>query len=233
MRLVFILIYSLLAFKAKTQGDVTIPDTVKGLDSVIFDLLQGVPDGVYITYESFINNRPILKHRIVSTNDKQSPGFIARVIGSGQLQYLVDKDTVTLTAQTLWGFIENNTLYINNHHGIYCRVVLLGNLSCFVEKVESSDIAFDNVNKPWVVISSGKFYPVSGFVTVDGIQQYLINLKNNEVFEYNVPNFKKLISNDKPLLYSFELQSTKEQKKQIYTYIRRYNELHPFYVPKN
>lgn len=233
MRFLFILLYFLLAFKARTQGIGAVPDTVKGRDSLIFDLLRGVPDGVYITYESFKNNRPILKHQIVSTNDKQSPGFIARSLSSGRLKYLVDQDTVTLTSLTFWGFLENNTLYLNNSNGKYCRVILFGTLSSFVERVEASDLAFDNVNQSGVIISSGKIHPVSGIVSVDGMLQYLINLRNNEVLEYNLSNFKKLISDDKPLSYSFDLKSKKEQKKQIHSYLRRYNELHPFYVPKN
>jgi hypothetical protein len=63
------------------------------------------------------------------------------------------------------------------------------------------------------------------------LDQYLLNFETGELWDYDVLGIKELIKNDTELYQEYNKLRNRVKKKLMFSYIRKYNERNPLYIP--
>lgn len=175
-------------------------------------------DGVYLTFQDFKNNNPILPSKIIFNSNKDDNNFLKYVLNKTTFTYLdgLGKEVVHKTEET-WGYCSNGTVYIN-HGTDFNRVNIIGSICHFVATV------------PVKVGFSDPFYNNQPF---DDRQQYayvteqqVIDLESGKVMPFDVVNMETLLSRDESLFEEFGALSKKKKRDMVFLYLRKYNEKH-------
>ncbi len=175
--------------------------------------------GVYISYDQFRSNKPILKQNIVSNYDKASLDFIRQVLAGKTLTYTDAAGTeITLNVSQLWGFSENNGIYIRINNN-FSRVMVLGSLSHFTAYVTT----YTNGGAP------GIYGPNYG-APVERMQQFVLDTQTGKVLEFNLNTMEYLLQRDPELLQEFMKLRKRKRKQLLFVYLRKYNEKHDLYL---
>lgn len=209
MKVSVIVIALFIAFSALAQGD-----------SVAFTIDSKMPDGVYLQYADFRKNDPITVAQIESKLDKEQLNFIEKTMQQGTFTFNKEGQFATYASKGVWGFFQNNTLYVN-YKGDFYRVPVFGAVSYMVATVLVSNIGFYD-----------PMYGGMGGGYTRETREFLIDFYDGVITELTLDKAGKLLSRDKTLYDEFIKLSRKRQKEQLYRYIRRYNELHPVYFLK-
>lgn len=177
-----------------------------------------IQDGIYLTYEDFRLNRPLTREDIESKLDKEQQEFIGKVMFENTLTYRINGQLLSAETKTVWGYFQNNTLYVN-FRGEFFRVPVFGSVCYFVATV--------------TVINSGFYDPTFGYgaasTRTKEIREFMMNFYDGVVLEFNLDNVEQLLSRDATLFAEYKKLSKRKRKDQIYGYIRKFNEAHPVY----
>ncbi|MBA3681259.1 MAG: hypothetical protein H0W73_08865 [Bacteroidetes bacterium] len=191
-------------------------------DSVIVPADLNVPDAIFITYTDFRYNKGILKEQIISSINKEQLDFVGKCLDKEIINYGDGQSTKEVKSNTVWGFIQNKTFYVN-YKGSFYRVPVFGSLCYLVATVEVAGVGFyDPMFGPGVG-SNGRRQEV---------REFLINFYDGIVNEFKMDQAEALLSRDKILYAEFKKLSRRKQKEQIFRYIRKYNEAHPVHFLK-
>lgn len=176
-------------------------------------------EGIFLSYDDFRHQRRIDKDEVVTSVPKAYLYFYSRVLFEKEL--VIEENGVRrkILSSEVWGFFQNNTLYLN-YRGEFYRVPVFGAFSYFVATV---------------VVSTPGFYDPRFGATVSGgttreIREFMMDASEGRVKELNGENVESVLSRDPQLWAEFTKLSRRKQKDQLYRYIRRYNETHPVYV---
>ena len=190
-------------------------------DSVIHSPDTRMEDGIYINYSDFRKNTSIKKSQIISKLDKEQLEFLSKTIFEVKFSYEENGVINTVESKKVWGYMQNNTLYVN-FRGDFYRVPVFGSVSYLVATV--------------TVINPGFYDPRFGMSTGSGttkeIREFLMNFYDGHMVEFTIDGAEQLISRDKALYEEYKNLSRRKQKEQIYGFIRKYNALHPVYFLK-
>ena len=70
-------------------------------------------DGIYLSFEKFRNNDPILRFQIISNEDYNSTNFFERLMTSPRFSYYDDYVTMhEVSRSSIWGLTSNGITYI-------------------------------------------------------------------------------------------------------------------------
>lgn len=187
-------------------------------DSVMYSPDVRLPDGIYISYYDFRKNSSIKKEQVVSKLDKDQLEFVGKTVFEEKFSYEENGNIITVQSKNVWGYIQNNTLYVN-FRGDFYRVPVFGSISYLVATV--------------VVANPGFYDPRFGMSTGSGttkeIHEFLMNFYDGYVNEFTFDAAEQLLARDKTLYEEFKKLSRRKQKEQIYGYIRKFNAQHPVY----
>jgi len=196
-------------------------DCCSQADSVIHSPDARMEDGIYINYSDFRKDKSIKKNQIVSKLDKEQLEFLSKTIFENKISYEENGTVYTVESKNVWGYMQNNTLYVN-FRGDFFRVPVFGSVSYLVATV--------------TVINPGFYDPRFGMSTGSGttkeIREFLMNFYDGHMVEFTVEGAEQLISRDKTLYAEYKNLGRRKQKEQIYGYIRKFNNLHPVYFLK-
>lgn len=190
-------------------------------DSVIYNSDFRFKDGLYLDFESFRHNKPILKSDIVSNSDHNEIDFIRKIAGTKSITY---KDSSGIEREIspgkLWGICENNSVYIR-YNGDFNKIVVMGNI-CHFTAMYTTYLSAD---------------PGTGGVTgtgapVESMQQYVLDMQTGRVLDFILPNMEELYKRDEVLYKEFMALKKGKRKKLMFFYLRKYNEKHPVYFYK-
>ena len=209
MKVTAIIISLFIAFGALAQAD-----------SVAFTIDSKMPDGVYLQYGNFRRNDPVTKAQMESKLDKEQLNFIEKTMQQETFLFYREGQPVTYNSKAVWGFFQNNTLYVN-YKGDFYRVPVFGAVSYMVATVLVSNIGFYD-----------PMYGGMGSGYTRETREFLIDFYDGVVTELSLDKAGNLLGRDKTLYDEFKKLSRKRQKEQLYRFIRRYNELHPVYFLK-
>lgn len=206
-------------------------------------------DGVFLNFEQVKANSPIPKARILTSADYNARDFFNQVFESDKI-YFYDAmgGRQEVSNNDIWGYSRNGILYVRVEDG-FNRITFVGRLAHFVADITTYDRRYYNspynyynpysyspyyssYYSPYSPYSYG--YPYSPTtVSRNELVQYVIDFETGKMVEYNIRNVEILLMKDPDLYQEFVQLSRKKKKQMLFLYIRKYNEKHPIYLPKN
>jgi hypothetical protein len=187
-------------------------------DSVIYNSDFKFKDGLYLSFENFRHNKPILKSAIISDFNHEEIDFLRKVVSTKSISY---KDSAGITREIspgrLWGFCENSSVYIR-YNGDFNKIVVMGSICHFTAMYTT-------------YLSTGPTTP-SGTTTgapVESMQQYVLDMQTGSVLDFILPNMEAIFKRDPELYKEFMALKKGKRKKMMFFYLRKYNEKHPVY----
>lgn len=191
-------------------------------DSLKFIFGSPISDGVYLTYNDFRRNDAISKEQINSKLDKSQLNFIEKSMAEKDFFYQKNNVSHTVNPKTIFGFIQNNTLYIN-HDGEFFRVPVFGSISYMIISV-------------LVPVPAGMYFGTAGVMGgttyTRELREFLMNFYDGKLVEMKRTTVENFLSRDKELFAEYKKLNRRKRNKEIYLYIRKFNERNPVYFLK-
>jgi hypothetical protein len=215
MRAIFFVSLFILASRLCSQGD-----------SVAYSKDFTLYEGLYLTYMDFRHNWPIPKEKILTKINKDQLDFYSKLIEEDKIEYVErDGNNSTIRSEKVWGFCQNNVIYLNINKSFF-RIPVFGAISYFLASIDV------NAYSPgYNVFING---PVGNSTTnAKEIREYLMNFYTGNLIEFNLENLEEMLKKDDTIYKEFMALSKKKKKEQANRFIRKYNEKHPVYFPKN
>ncbi|MEO5645082.1 MAG: hypothetical protein ABIQ40_11345 [Bacteroidia bacterium] len=190
-------------------------------DSVIYNSDFKFKEGIYLTFQSFRDNKPVPKNAIVSNYNKAEIDFLRKVMSTKTISYRDSSGMVwEIAPGKVWGFCENNSVYIR-YNGDFNKIVVMGSICHFTALYTT-------------YLSGG---PTSaGAATtgapVESVQQYVLDMQTGKVLDFVLPNIEELYARDEALYKEFMGLKKGKRRKLLFFYLRKYNERHPVYFSK-
>lgn len=199
-------------------------------DSIAYSREFVFREGIYLSYSDFRNNQTIDKNQIVTKEDKAPIDFFSRLLNKYKdIVYTIEGVETKVDADRIFGFCQNNTLYIN-HEKKFFRVPVFGNISYFVAQVEVFN--YNNTVMPSAYYTYG-MTATNMPIKTNEIRSFLYDFYENFVFPYDLESVEERLKKDSDIYNEYMKLKKKERKQLMLTYIRRYNEKHPVKFPLN
>jgi hypothetical protein len=179
-----------------------------------------ISDGVYRTWMDFRFNRPIPKEAVVSDLDKSQLEFLGKVLSRQDFSYKAAGTTHTISSNSVFGYFQNNTFYINYEGEMY-RVPVFGSLSFFVANVKVARQFYD----PRFGLPSGGGYTYE-------LREFLFDYYSGVLFQFSQNRFEELLKRDPLLFKEYMDLRPRKRRDQLHQYVRKFNSAHPVYFLK-
>ncbi len=176
-------------------------------------------DGVYADFEAFRFDRPTVPLALLRDGQGLAVNDIRRSVsklywqpeGGGERQ-MIHKDR-------LWGFCQNNAVYIAAGNGFY-RIGLMGMLSHMTYEVSYRD---------W----DPYMYPYGG-VTRTVLVQQIIDMRSGQFLPFNASGIDAALRHDPVLQEEFRALPKKQRNstEALFRFLRLYNQRNPLFFPK-
>jgi hypothetical protein len=192
-------------------------------------------EGVFLNHQQVINNRPIPKSRILTSIDFSDRDFYPRVLENKTLLFY-DHIGMKQEVKTndIWGFSRNGVLYISLDDK-YHRVTIVGSVCHFVATITTYDNRYYDpygYYNPYDYYYRYGGYPRSISTKTNEMRQYLLDLEDGKVYDYDYQSLEIILMKD-PELHDEFSQLKKKKKRQLkFVYLRKFNERNPLYLPK-
>jgi len=185
--------------------------------------------GFYLTFEQVKKNKPVSAARLISSYNSNDFNFYENVFSEDKISFFdMLGNVVEIEKSDVWGYADKGTLYIN-YDDEFNRIPVFGQISHFLATVtvEYPAPAYDPM------LSSQFQQPGSASKSVkEELQQFLLDYKTGKVYQFSHKNVQAVITDDPELYQEFTNLSPRKQKKEMFLFVRRYNEKHPVYFPK-
>lgn len=196
-------------------------------DSVAYSPDFLLYEGLYLTYQDFRHNWPIPKEKITTQINKDQLDFFSKLIENDKIEFIErDGKKDTVKANEVWGYCQNNIIYINLNKSFF-RIPVFGNISYFLATVEV------NAYTPGYNVFINGNVPTGTMGRVMELREFLWNFYTGELFQFSIEKLEELLKSDNAIYTEFMALSRKKKKESAAKYIRMYNETHPVYFPKN
>lgn len=176
-------------------------------------------EGVFLTFDQFKNNGPILKSAIVSGIPKNQIDFLSEALEQKNLVYMEAGKEQTIATNDVWGYCQNRSIFINFNNE-FNRLSVIGTLSLFSSLVVKTPPGRDPM---------GDIYTMN--TSYEEFHQFVFDTETNKVYEFNVKNMELLLKNDTELYGQFMKLKKRAKADSIFIYLRKYTEKHPLYLP--
>ncbi len=193
-------------------------------NKVIYTPSTNLKEGVYLTFDLFIKQKPISFDKLLLSNNENS---IENLFKQKSILYTDNYGfTKEIETKSIWGYVLNNALFIYYNKEFF-RVSYLGSIAHFIatQTVKNYVPPYD----PYY----GYYYPYpsQSYETTQLIQN-IIDFKTGKVFPFTPEAILALISDDTELFNEYNQLKKKKKKELMFLYIRKYNEKHPLYLYK-
>jgi hypothetical protein len=187
-------------------------------DSVMYQMGQPIQDGVYLTYWDFRRNNSIEKEDIDYKGNKDQLDYIGKAMEQERLKYKVNDNEHSIACKEVWGYVQNNTFYVNFQNKFY-RIPVFGAISFLVAMVEVRQTGFYDP----------RFGTYTGGMTTTEQREFVMNFYDGKLNQLKQSEVELLLQRDRALYDEYSKLSNRKQKEQLYRYIRRFNENNPVY----
>lgn len=194
-------------------------------DSVAYSKDFVLYEGLYLSYTDMRHNWPIPKEKIISDINKDQLEFYTKIIEGDKIEYIErDGNKATIQAEKVWGFCQNNVIYINSNKSFF-RIPVFGAICFFLASVDVT------IYSPgYNVFING---PVNTTSNAKEIRDYLMDFYTGKRVDYTLDNLEEMLKKDEAIHKEFMALPRKKRKDLATRFIRKYNEKHPVYFPKN
>jgi hypothetical protein len=193
-------------------------------------------EGLFLNFEQVKYNNPVPKSRLVYSVAYDDPDFYEKLMGNKKIYFFNDLGVKEeITTKNIWGYSRNGVLYIGINDGYY-RITIVGSICHFVANLTTYN---PNYGNPYSYPYYGyyNYYNPYGMApstyASSEMHQYLLDFNTGRILDYNVESIEVLLMADPELHDEFARLSHKKQKQLKFLYIRKFNEKHPLYFPKN
>lgn len=206
-------------------------------------------DGIYLDFFSAKYNKPVPKSRIVTPLDYNSNDFFKKLTENKTISYYDSTGTKKeVKKEDLWGYADKGIIYMQAT-GSFNPFTFMGKICLIIsERILHDTVYYDRYSGRYIYPSSGFIYPYSYYdprsyyaqrrhyqpvETSPGSEyfQYLLDFETGELWDYNVQGVRELIKKDPELYSEYNKLRNSAKKKLIFSYIRKYNERNPLYIP--
>lgn len=207
-----------------------LPVSYAQTDSVAYGTDFVLKEGIYLSYTDFRKNNPVPKDAIQSKEDKTQLDFIGKAVAENkEITLVYNGNENKLETSKLWGYCQNNALYLN-YEGKFYRVPVFGNISHFLGTIEV--VNYNNYYGGYGMGMGG--YPYGGggmYVKQRETRQFIFDFYSGDIMEYTLANVEMLVSRDLKLYEEFMQFKKKKRRELMMMYVRKYNAAHPVYFP--
>jgi len=175
-------------------------------------------DGVYRDFMAFRLNQPTIPIEDLRDEQGMAVRDIRRAVS--KLYYQADGgERKMLRKENLWGFCQNNAIYIAAGNGFY-RIGLMGSLGHMVYELSYRD---------W----DPYMYPYGG-VTRTVLMQQVLDMRTGEFLPFNAGGMDRALGHDPILQEEFRALPKKQRNstEALFRFLRLYNERNPLRIPQ-
>jgi len=190
-----------------------------------------IKEGIFLTHDDFLHNRPLELSRIKTNLDTSSVDFYFELFKSKEIEYLKGDSIKQKEVKTIFGYFDGKGIYVNlieipsyrtwkydyTSGYEFGRVNIFGELSViYFAKQRGSYVSYGTPSNPQsFYIKEGKTYCL------------ILDFLRGKAFEMNSKNMEYLLSEDMEL--QKEYKSSKEDEDiKPFIFIGKYNKRHPF-----
>lgn len=184
-------------------------------------------DGVYITFNQLLANKPLSAARIITTF-KEGEDYYVDLMKSNTIQFVDDFGVKQdLDTRTVWGYCNKGIVYVQWNREFY-RLPYIGHISHFIAMQTT---VVDRYSDPFY----NSYYAPMGASNYETKQmvQNIIDFDTGMILSYSVDAVAALLIRDPELSDEFNLLKKRQKKQLLFFYIRKYNERNPLYLPEN
>lgn len=177
-------------------------------------------DGLYQDFQAFRTNRPTVP--LEKLRDAQGLAVVDVRRVSGRLSWQPDTGMArTVDLSTIWGFCQNDVVYIGTSNGFY-RIGLMGSLCHLV---------VEETYRDWNPYMYG--YPYGG-VTRTVLVQQLLDMETGAYLPFNASGMDRALLHDPVLSEEFRNLPKKQRNstEALFRFLRLYNDRHPLVFPE-
>jgi hypothetical protein len=177
-------------------------------------------EGVYADFHAFRNNRPTAP--LEKLRDMQGLAVTDIRRASGKLVWNPDTGVQqVIDLRRIWGFCQNNVVYIGTTNGFY-RIGLLGSLSHLV---------VEQTYRDWDPYMNGY---MNGGVTRTVMVQQLLDMNTGQYLPFNASGMDKGLLHDAVLSEEFRAMPKRQRNspEALFRFLRLYNDRNPLRFPE-
>lgn len=181
---------------------------------------MGLREGIYNDFLAFRNNRPSAPLAQLRDGQGAPVSDLRRV--SGKLQWQPDSGAIqTVDMRTIWGFCQNDVVYIGTTNGFY-RIGLMGSLCHLV---------VEQTYRDWDPYLYG--YPMGGVNRTVLVQQ-LLDMNTGRYLPFNASGLDAGLQHDRVLSEEFRALPKKQRNSTevLFRFLRMYNDRNPLSFPE-
>jgi hypothetical protein len=186
--------------------------------------LDPLNDGLYLTHEDLRHNKNIPKENIITAINKDQVDFFYKVTKTPKVEYLQNGTTYSMDPATIWGFVQNKTLFIN-YRGNFYRVPVFGAISYFVGVVEVTGY-YTGVYDPMYGMGGGRA------IKTKELSEFILSFYDGKVHTFDMDQLEEILKNDETVYKEFKSLSRRKRKKQVTRFVKMYNQRHPVHYLK-
>lgn len=198
-------------------------------DSVLINSEFKFEEGLYLDFSSVKYLSPIRTNSIITNIPITDVEFFSSLTSQEFIEYY-DKEGIRqkITTKNVWGYSNNGTLYKNSGSGFF-RIPIVASLSQYIAQVI---VIRESMGDPYM---NSYYMGGMGSVAYESKEphNFIISFELGSVYDYNYKNLEILLSQDEELFIEYTSLKKRDKKKQIFLYIRKYNEKHPLYLYKS
>lgn len=179
-------------------------------------------EGIYLSCGNFLLKNPVDKSQIKTDIDKNDGEFYGKIVSKPKISFEADGIVKSLITDSVWGFVQNRTLYINIQ-GRFFRVPVFGRISYLMAMVEVNQFA------------NAGFDPITGMPmrvpskTREMREFILLFDAGCGPFPFDLDKVEKELRKDDEVWKEYEMEKRRNRKKYITKYIRKYNARNPLH----
>ncbi|MCF6183658.1 MAG: hypothetical protein L3J56_03355 [Bacteroidales bacterium] len=183
-------------------------------------------DGIFLNFQQVKDNNPVPKSQILTTIDYNAFDFYNKLF---QNKYITIYDNLgiqkKINTSRIWGFSNRGVLFINLNDE-FNRIPVFGSISHFTANKTIQEYDPYRYNNSY-------YYYNDSYSEKTVLMQYLLDFETGKIYDFNVKSVEAVISKDPELYEEFSKLSKRKKNKLKFVYIRKYNQKHPVYFPKN
>jgi hypothetical protein len=182
-------------------------------------------DGFYRTIKDFRNNTPLEPNCIIAEVRPIDPNFFKEVVSKQGFRYRQNDSIKSAAVDDLFGYCINGDPYMNMGNGDFARMATVGSL-CFIPVNQSPQVS------PSVGFGASSWGGAGMGVGINigppaGPKEVILSVKDEVAAELTTETLLKFLEADPPLADEYRALKRKDQRKQKYLYIQKFNERNP------
>ncbi len=182
-------------------------------------------DGFYRTIKDFKDNTPLEPNCIIAEVKPIDPNFFKEVVSKQGFRYRQNDSIKSAAVDDLFGYCINGDPHMNVGKGKFARMATVGSL-CFIPVKQSPQVS------PGVGFGASTWGGMGMGVGVSigpppGPSEILLSVQEEKATELTNETLLQFLEVDPPLADEYRALKRKEQRKQKYLYIQKFNERNP------